>query len=460
MNRLVMVSNRLDVSPGDRAPGGLAVSLAATLRATGGLWFGWSGQVTPNAQGAQDAQGLRQQTLGRVDYALVDLSPEEYLHYYQGFSNGILWPLCHGLPATSCPDASAYRVYQQVNARYAELLGRLLAPTDLVWVHDYHLLPLGTHLRAAGCRHRVGFFLHVPCPAFQELPQGRELLTAMLAYDLIGFQTTEDLVTFQTAARWNWGATAVDAEGSLLVEGRRIALGVFPVGIDVAAVSAAAQGLTPTQAAAWWPGGKTTPRLVGVDRLDVSKGLPLRLNAYRELLAARPGNAALPHYLQFITPSRSDLLANQLLQRDIQSAAAAINSPHEGTGSSPLGCVFEALPQNQLMTLLASADVGLVTPLKDGMNLLAKEFIAAQPSSNPGVLVLSKHAGAARELESALLVEPRDLRAVALAMATAIDMPLIERQERHQALLAALKRHEVSHWHTAFVERLRESQPR
>jgi trehalose 6-phosphate synthase len=200
--------------------------------------------------------------------------------------------------------------------------------------------------------------------------------------------------------------------------------------------------------------------LVGVDRLDVSKGLPLRLNAYRELLATRPSHAALPHYLQFITPSRSDLLANQLLQREIQSAASAINSPYAGTGSAPLCCVFEALEQAQLMTLLAAADVGLVTPLKDGMNLLAKEFIAAQPPTNPGVLVLSKHAGAARELDSALLVEPRDIRAVAMTIAKAIDMPLIERQERHQALLAALQRHQVSHWHTAFVERLREIAPR
>lgn len=453
MSRLVVVSNRVALPPGQQAPGGLAVTLAATLRATGGLWFGWSGQVTAHAP------VMHRHTTGEVDYATVDLSPAEYGDYYQGYCNGVLWPLCHGLPAMTPADEASFGAYRNTNARYAAHLQPLLQPDDLVWVHDYHLLPLGSYLRAMGSRHRIGFFLHVPCPPLETLEQGRELLRSLLAYDLLGFQTKADLQTFATTAASLWGVSALASAGYLLAEGRRVALAVFPVGIDVDAVRTAAQSLPPAQAAHWWPRGNAAPRLIGADRLDVSKGLPRRFEAYRAYLAARQGDAAVPDYLQLVTPSRSELPAHQLLQASLQEAQQTVNRAYAAAAGPSLRCAFTAVEHDTLMGLLAQADIALVTPYKDGMNLLAKEFVAAQPAANPGVLVLSTHAGAARELEAAILVDPCDVAAMAQAIATAVDMPLDERQARHAALLAALQRQEVLHWHTAFLQRLQERPP-
>jgi trehalose 6-phosphate synthase len=427
------------------------VSLAATLRATGGLWFGWSSRT------AEEAGSVHRQTFGNVDYATVDLTPEEYAGYYHGYSNSVLWPLCHGLPCSPRTDAESYSSYERVNTRFAALLSPLLEASDLVWVHDYHLLLLGEQLRAAGCQQRLGFFLHVPCPPLQQLAEGRGLLEALLAYDLIGFQTDADLETFKQAAVWCWSIDAVAAEGSLLVAGRRVTLGVFPVGVDLAAITAAAQRMPSREVANWWPRGSGVLRLIGADRLDGSKGLPLRLQAYRQFLTAQAADMAAADYLQFITPSRSELPAQQALRAVVQAAAEEVNVAHPHHHGLALRCAFTAVEHATLMGLLASADVALVTPLRDGMNLLAKEFVAAQPAHDPGVLVLSAQAGAARELEGAVLVDPADVRCIANAIATAISMPSDERRERHRSMLAALQRNELSTWSGGFIGRLREN---
>jgi trehalose 6-phosphate synthase len=245
----------------------------------------------------------------------------------------------------------------------------------------------------------------------------------------------------------------------LHAEGRRVATGVFPVGIDVDAVSAAALRLAPAEATAWWPRGSQIPRLIGADRLDVTKGLSLRLAAYQHFLAGQTCDTVVPDYLQLVTPSRTDLPAFQSLRESIQAAAITINTQHAEGDNLPLRCAFTAVEHTALMGLLATADVGLITPLKDGMNLLAKEFVAAQPAANPGVLVLSAYAGAARELEAALLVDPRNIHEVARAIATALNMPMAERQQRQRALLGALKRNERSAWQESFLGRLLDCTP-
>ena len=451
MSRLVVVSNRLDLPPGNRAPGGLAVSLAATLRANGGLWFGWSGNVTACSG------GLQRQKAGSIDYATVDLSEEEYRDFYHGYCNAVLWPLCHGLPPAVAPDSRWFKAYQEVNARYASLLEPLLEHGDLVWIHDYHLLPLGACLRAKGYRQPLGYFLHVPFPPLQRLAESRPLLDALLAYDLIGFQTSADCAAFREAARWRWGNAAFDDEGTLTVGERRVATGVFPLGVDVDFIQAEAARRARHEAAHWWPRGTSVPRLLGADRLDASKGLSLRLSAYGDFLAARAADSPLPDYLQFITPSRLALAANRRLQADLAATARELDAQH-GRGAVPaLRCVFRAVDHGELLGLLAAADAALVTPLKDGMNLLAKEYVAAQPAMNPGVLVLSTHAGAAQELEAALLVEPQDTQAMARTIAEALGMPLAERQERHQTMLAALRRNDLANWRQRFLTRLLDS---
>ena len=447
MSRLVVASNRLDLPPGNLAPGGVSVSLAATLQHTGGLWFGWSGQVR------DDAGAVRCQAGGAVDYAAVDLTPDEYAGFYNGYSNGVLWPLCHGLPALAGPQDAWRRCYEQVNHRYARGLAALLRADDTLWVHDYHLLPLGAALRKCGVTQPIGHFLHVPFPPLPSLHEGAWLLEALLAYDLVGFQTGDDLAAFHRAASWRWGAAAVAADGSVTVGARTVAAGVFPVGVAVDGIQAAATRQR-AQATAWWPGEGTGGRIIGADRLDASKGLASRLDAYAGFLALHEAPAPLPHYLQFITPSRGDLPDRQQLRSDLDQAAARINLQHGSAVADPLRCVHRALPHEALMGVLATADVGLVTPLRDGMNLLAKEFVAAQPAAAPGVLVLSRHAGAARELEAALLVDPHDVADMARAIASALSMPLGERRERHQVLLAALRRRDLGHWHATFLQRL------
>lgn len=448
MSRLVVASNRLDLPPGNLAPGGVSVSLAAALRQQGGLWFGWSGRV------AASAGTVQRLASGGIDYATLDLDTGEYAAYYNGYCNGVLWPLCHGLPGLPGPHEAWRQRYAAVNRRFARGLAAQLRDEDIVWVHDYHLLLLGDALRATGVTQPIGHFLHVPFPALARHPDGAWLLDHLAAYDLLGFQTHDDLAAFHQAARWHWGANAVADDGALLLRDHRVATGVFPLGVDVDGIARTA-AVAQASAAPWWTGPPGAKRIIGADRLDPSKGLEPRLEAYATLLAAQPPASTPPDYLQFITPSRSDLPDRAGLRARLEQAAARINAMHARPVGDALHCVHHALPQDALMGVLATADVGLVTPLRDGMNLLAKEFVAAQPATDPGVLVLSRQAGAARELEAALLVDPEDVPGMARALVTALSMPPGERRERHQAMLAALRRHDLAHWRDTFLQQLR-----
>ena len=449
MSRVVIVSNRLDLPPGDSAPGGLAVSLAATLRATGSLWFGWSGRV------AKKCGAPRGESRGGIEYAVIDLTPDEHRHYYHGFCNRVLWPLSHGQAADSEAHAGWFEAYAAFNARMAAELAPLLQKHDVVWAQDYHLLLLAHHLRLNGCRNRLGHFLHVPFPALEQCAEGEELLEKLLAYDLLGFQTQRDLCAFESLVRQRRGAGVLREDAVQAADGRWVATGVFPLGIEVDTVRAAAVLNAAAAESRWWSSRPPAARLVGADRLDVSKGLLQRLDAVRHFLAQQPEGKPLPEYLQFVTPSRTELPAHRdllgSLQLEVQRTAQLlpVSTPN------PVRCVFNAVERGELMGILATADVGLVTPLMDGMNLLAKEFVAAQPQEDPGVLVLSKSAGAAMELDAALLVDPEDTIAIAAAIDLALRMSLEERHERHQASMKALRRNELPTWHARFLERLR-----
>lgn len=436
MTRLVVVSNRVDLPPGDAAPGGLAISLAATLCNTHSLWFGWSGEVDSVSD---TPRGHRR---NGIDYAIVDLSSEDHRDYYLGFCNQVLWPLSHGRRPDPHTESDAwYRAYRRVNARMAKQIQPLLRRDDVLWIHDYHLLPLGHFLRQAGCLNPMGHFLHVPFPALLDDAVSRELLENLSAYDLLGFQTARDLSAFEAAAR------RCSSDRTLTGDG--VATGVFPVGVDVDSLRRAASATMERSEARWWSAGRSAVRIVGADRLDDSKALPQRLRAYREWLRDFPvGNY--PSYLQFVTPSRLELVAHRELQERLRSEVATANY------FDALTCVFAAVPHTELMGILAKADIGLVTPRHDGMNLLAKEFVAVQPEENPGVLVLSHGAGAAVELEAAVLVQTADERDLLEALRRAINMPLSERRERHQRLLGALRRNELPRWRERFIDRLLE----
>ena len=454
MSRLVVVSNRVAL-PDTEAPGGLAVALQAALEETGGLWFGWSGKIDPTESGAMHTHDL-----GGIRYVTVDLSRRDHNDYYNGFANRTLWPLLHFRMDLVDYSRETYAGYRRVNALFAEKLAPMLREDDLVWVHDYHLIPLAKLLRELGVRCRMGFFLHVPMPSsdlLAALPQHGRLFEGLSSYDLIGFQTERDLERFQDYVRL-FGRGRVVSHGVLETrKGARLRAGAFPISIDTAHVA------TQAAAAVTRPGVKRLAAslsgralAIGADRLDYSKGLPERFRAFERFLKRHPAHRGRLTYLQIAPVSRGEVAEYQQLRNELEQLAGHINGGHADADWTPVRYVNRNYPHRALMGFHRVARVGLVTPFRHGMNLVAKEFVAAQNPDDPGVLVLSSFAGAARELDSALLVNPYDLDGVADAIAAAITMPLEERRERWQAMMTLLEANDITAWRRRYLAALRD----
>ena len=453
MSRLVAVSNRVSVPRRRSAPGGLAVGLLAAMQSRGGLWLGWSGEVVEGVPGPTEV--MRREG---VTYATFDFDQHEYRDYYVGFSNGVLWPVFHYFLDNFRYSDEQYDAYQRVNQRFARELLPLLEPDDLIWVHDYHLIPLAQKLRECGATQPLGLFLHIPFPnieVLRALPIYGELLQALLAYDVLGFQTENDLAAFHSAVTSMWGSAAIGADGHLLVGDRRVTAGVFPIGIDVDAVQREAVEAQASDAHKRMAAGLLGRKLmIGVDRLDYSKGLVERFRAYERFLETHPGNQNHITFLQIAPLSRSDVRAYSEIQRELEQAAGRTNGRFADTDWTPIRYLNKNFPHDVLMSFLRSALVGIVTPVRDGMNLVAKEFVATQDAADPGVLILSTLAGAARELTGAVQVNPYDTRAMGHAIEMAFNMPLAERRERHQQMLEALRRNDIKAWHSRFLRTL------
>jgi trehalose 6-phosphate synthase len=452
MTRLVAISNRVDVPRRGAAPGGLAVGVLAAMRAHGGLWIGWSGQV---AEAAGDLDIVRRE---RIAFATFDLTKAEYEEYYLGFSNGALWPLFHHFLQTFHYSAGEYEAYLRVNQRFAEYTVPLLRPDDLIWVHDYHLLPLARRLRDLGVAQPIGFFLHIPFPgfdAFRALPVHRELLESLLAYDLLGFQTRDDLGAFHAAVTQLWGPTAVMADGSVHVADRQVRAQVFPIGVDVNEIQNTAAAAPKTEAYRRIVAGLLGRRLIiGVDRLDYSKGLVERFRAYEQFLAKYPENHRDVTYVQIAPLSRTEVQEYDVIRNALEQAAGRTNGRFADTDWTPVRYLNKNVPHAALMGYLRAAKVGLVTPVRDGMNLVAKEFVAAQDPEDPGVLVLSTLAGAAKELTTALQVNPYDVVGVADALQIALWMAPAQRKERYEAMMQVLRTNDIHAWHQRFIAAL------
>ena len=456
MSRLVVVSNRVAIPRGGRAiPGGLAVAVQTALREHGGLWFGWSGEVSQVHRSRPSTTSLSE-----VTYATIDLLEQEYDDYYNGFCNGVIWPLFHYLPQYMNFRRRYSESYMRVNERFARTLARLVKPDDLIWVHDYHLIALAQKLREAGLRNRIGFFLHIPFPAhglLRSLPGYRNLLGSLCAYDLIGFQTDDDLRAFLYCMFREFDVST-DDKGVLDIAGQRVCVDHFPVGIDVRAISRAARQSLGTDIHRRLVASMNARTLVtGVDRLDYSKGLWNRLHAYERLLEQYPEHHGHVVLLQIAPPSRKDVRAYENIRQELEGAAGRINGRFADFDWVPIRYLNRGFSRRSLMGILRVAQVALITPLRDGMNLVAKEYVAAQDPSDPGVLVLSSLAGAARELEAAILVNPFDLDDIAAGMQKAISMPSAERRDRHQEMLQVLRRNDIQVWRAAFLERLEDA---
>ncbi len=451
MNRLVVVSNRVPVPSAGHQAGGLAVALDGLMEGRGGLWFGWSGGIVPHAGEPRIEQA------GGVSYVTLDLTPEEHRGYYNGFSNGVLWPLLHSMPELMSYERRDAQTYRQVNERLVRCLLPQLRPNDVIWVHDYHLLCMPAVLRAHGVLAPIGFFLHIPFPspdAFVALPEAASLIRDLLAADLLGFQTDNDLENFAITAQRLVGAQRL-APGTLEFGGRRIRLGGFPVEIEphgFAGMAEQAWRSAPTERLRRSLQGQQL--LLGVDRLDPTKGLLQRLAAYRRLLETRADWRRRITLLQIAPVSRKEVPSYRQLRHELDTEAGAINSDFGEPDWAPLRIVARAAARGTMAGYMREARVGLVTPLRDGMNLVAKEYVAAQDPQDPGVLVLSRFAGAARQLPAALIVNPHDADEMADACDRALRMSLPERKERWQALWRALEPTSPVAWGRGFLSAL------
>jgi trehalose 6-phosphate synthase len=451
--RLVVVSNRVGpIAPGKISHGGLAVALRDALEDAGGIWFGFSGSVVDKASETPSLEAV-----GNVTCATVDLTRRDFDEYYIGYANRVLWPLFHYRPSLVGFSRHALAGYLRVNQIFARVLRPMLRPSDLLWVHDYHMIPLAESLRRLRCQQAIGFFLHTPFPAaelLRLLPNHRDLVAALCAYDVIGFQTASDLHGFRDYLLRCAGGEDLGG-GVYRGFGRIVRAGVYPVGIDVdgiAAQAVAAEGAR--HARRLRDSIRDRALIIGVDRLDYSKGLPARFAAYSHLLEHYPQARGRTVLLQIAPPSRSDVPEYREIRRALEAAAGNINGRYAEFDWTPLRYLNKSFPHRVLTGFLRAARIGLVTPFRDGMNLVAKEYVASQAPEQPGVLVLSAFAGAANELTEAILVNPYDQEGVAEAICQGLEMPLGERQERWNAMMATLRKNDVHAWRRRFIATL------
>jgi len=450
MSRLIVISNR--VSAGGGAQGGLAVALSAALREHGGIWFGWSGRETAEFTGHIDLQRV-----DGVTTATVDLEEQDIDEYYNGYANRTLWPLFHYRIDLAEYERSFADGYQRANERFADTAVPLIEPDDLIWVQDYHMFPLGKELRRRGVRNRIGFFLHIPWPPrrlLATLPEARELVEGLLEYDLIGFHTNEWLQSFYDYVREELGGT-MDADGMMTVGDRQVRLLASPVGIDAREFRRLAdsdKAIETCQRVRQSAVGRAM--IVGVDRLDYSKGLEERFLGYERFLSEHPEERKEVVLLQIAPPSRGSVESYQRIRGTLESLAGRINGAHAALDWVPIRYVNQGYTRDVLAGVYRACRVGLVTPLRDGMNLVAKEYVAAQEPDDPGVLILSRFAGAAEQMPDALLVNPHSAEELSDALRRALNMPLGERIRRWKNLMKNVEEQDVMWWLKRFTDRL------
>jgi trehalose 6-phosphate synthase len=451
--RVFIISNRVAVPRPDRGiqPGGLEVALKATLKRHDCVWLGWSGAVKPEGE-----VETRTVVSGGVTYIVTDLSEEDYEEYYNGFANRVLWPILHyrlDLAEFTRRDLSGY---MRVNDHFAAQLDKVLEPDDLIWVHDYHLVPLAKALRERGRHNRIGFFLHIPMPPpeiLTAMPNHERLIPALLHYDLVGFQTDGDSQNFARYLATECGMPA-HIPRRIGLDDRTMRVGAFPVGIETREFQRRARRAVRSEFVRQVRDSVNGALIIGVDRLDYTKGITLRLDGFERFLMANPQWQKRVTFAQIAPKSRSSIYEYAQMEREIDTAVGRINGAYGEVSWTPLRYVNRPYTRTALAGLYRLAKVGIVTPLRDGMNLVAKEYVAAQDADDPGVLILSRFAGAAAEFEDALIVNPYDPEAVGAAICKALEMPLDERIARHRKLYQALLDNDIRYWGDRFLTTL------
>ncbi len=464
VGRLVVVSNRLpvvltkhdaewDVEPGS---GGLVTALAPVLRNRGGLWIGWPG--TADDEGLEEALASSMEGTG---YSLVPvpLTADEVDRYYRGFSNEIIWPLFHDLQSLCKFDPSYWEAYEQVNRKFAGVIAENTSPSDFIWVHDYHLMHVASDLRAMDSAAELGFFLHIPFPSpdiFVKLPWRFEILRALLDFDLLGFQTMRDRRNFIQCLRTLVGHTELCGRGQVCeveAAARKLRVGAFPISIDVRSLEEEAKSREVAESA--WHIHENLPDrqlILGVDRLDYTKGIPNRLRAFRHLLEHHPEHRNNVSLVQVVVPSRRGIMGYEDLKIEIDQLVGEINGQFTGySGWVPIHYIYRSLSRYDLLGYYRTAEIALITPLKDGMNLVAKEYCACSLEEN-GVLILSEFAGAAAEFQRwALLVNPYDIVGVSDLIHAALKMEPGERQRRMHGMRQTIRKRDIFRWVDSFL---------
>ncbi|UVK78150.1 MAG: trehalose-6-phosphate synthase [Sodalis sp. Fse] len=451
MSRLVVVSNRIaSIDSKKESAGGLAVGIMDSLKDQGGLWFGWNGKIS------EKDEPIEKNQKDNITFAAFSLKQSEYDQYYLHFSNTVIWPAFHYRLDLVQYQREDYDGYCRVNQMLAERLKPLVAEDDILWIHDYHLLPFSAACRKLGMKNRIGFFLHIPLPTseiFNALPPRKELLEKLCKYDLLGFQAESDRQAFLDNLALVTTVEDLDTN-RVKAYGKAVTSRVYPIGIEPKSIRCLAEGPLPPKLA-HLRDKMNGQLIISVDRLDYSKGLPERFQAYETLLENYPQHRGNIRYFQIAPTSREDVQAYQHIRHELETEAGRINGHFSTLEWTPLFYLNQHYERSLLMKIFRHCEVGLVTPLRDGMNLVAKEYVASQNPANPGVLILSHFAGAANELTSALLVNPYDRDGVASALNKALNMPLPERKRRYQEMMAVINKNDIVHWRQSFLTDLK-----
>ncbi len=462
--KFIIVSNRLPleldiqddnitIKPG---AGGLITALTPVLKKHEGVWIGWDGDLN----GKLSCDVLEREAAS-FDYTMksVSLTSQEVADYYDGFCNGTLWPLFHDYLGHTQFHRSTWRSYQAVNLKFARNISQYAEKKDFIWIQDYHLTLVGKYLRELGARHKLAFFLHIPFPPwdiFMRLPWRKEIIEGLLVYDSVGFQTVKDCRNFvQCIRRLLPEAKTNILKKRIIIEysGRHISIGAFPISIDFEEFHDMAQ-TEEVEKEAWFIHENLPERkiILGVDRLDYTKGIPRRLRAFETLLEKYPDLCEKISLVQIVVPSRTSVPEYQKMKQNIEETVGRINGRFTVKGWVPIHYIYRSLTRAELIAYYRTSEIALITPLKDGMNLVAKEYCASCVSEK-GILILSEFAGAAFQLrKGAIMVNPYNIEHVAEELYRAIHMPLPERRSRMRRLRNIVRRNTIFVWMDDFLQ--------
>jgi trehalose 6-phosphate synthase len=464
VKRLVIISNRLPFilersGSGwkiEHGSGGLVTALAPVLRNRGGLWIGW-----PGTHEIADIDTAIEQAARTEGYSMipVQLSEGEIHSYYEGFSNEVVWPLFHDLQSYCNFDPSYWELYKAINKRFANITAKNTTAEDYIWIHDYHLMIVAQELRYLGIKSKIGFYLHIPFPPldiFLKLPWRSEILRALLDYDLIGFQTLRDRRNFIQCTRTLIKNVRVSGKGqvvTLSMGKRELRVGYFPISIDYEEFNAAARSKEVADEA-WYIHENLPHRqiILGIDRLDYTKGILQRIKAFRNTLERYPELRGKMTLVQVVVPSRRNIQMYNDLKIEIDRLVSEVNGAFTMSGWVPIHYIYRSLPKRELLAYYRTAEIALITPLKDGMNLVAKEFCAANTEEN-GVLILSEFAGAVAQLQrGAIIVNPHDIEEISAAIYQAYSMSKEEKRERMRKMRQIVKRQNIFWWVNSYLD--------